>query len=46
MLTKSKVQFPGNENTYIEEVPSVHSRILFKYTVSDLFNVLIGLFML
>ena len=46
MLTQSKVQFPGNGNTYVEEVPFVHSRILSKYTVSGLFNVLISLFML
>ena len=46
MLTQSKVQFPGNGNTYVEEVPSVHSRISFEYTVSDLFNVLISSFML
>ena len=46
MLTQSKVQFPGKGNTYVEEVPFVHSRILSKYTVSGLFNVLISLFML
>ena len=44
LLTRSKVEFPDNGNTYIEEVPSVHSRILLKCTVSDLFSVLISLF--